>query len=89
MVTILLTNFSILFFFNIPNRENANTRCNYDLIGTLATLDAFNKDYFIIFAHIENNSGFYKECGGGLIQTLSNKPEFKKTSIRKAKSKNT
>lgn len=65
-------------FLNIPNRENANTRCNYDLIGTLATLDAFNKDYFIIFAHIENNSGFYKECGGGLIQTLSNKPEFKK-----------
>lgn len=64
-------------FLDIPNRENANTRCKYDLMKTLDILEKFNKDYFIIFAHVENNNGFYKECGGGLIKSLSNEPKFK------------
>ncbi|MFR0814521.1 MAG: AAA family ATPase [Enterococcus casseliflavus] len=63
-------------FKNIDNRENENTRCNKDLSGTIATLDSYHKDYFILMAHIEQKSGFLQECNGGLIGSLSKKKEF-------------
>jgi len=64
-------------FLNIPNREHANTRCNDDLMTIIRKLDLFNKDYFIVFAHIEDNSGFYNECKGGMIQSIASNPEFR------------
>lgn len=63
-------------FKNIENRENENTRCNEDLSGTISCLDSYNKDYFILMAHIEQKSGFFEECNGGLIGSLSKKKEF-------------
>lgn len=65
-------------FLNIPNRENENTRCNYDIPNTIKTLESMGKDYFIVFAHIEQNSGFIKECQGGLITSLSQQNIFRK-----------
>lgn len=59
------------------NRSNENTRCKYDLNGMFAALDEHNADYFIIPAHVEQNSGLFKECDGGLIDTLSRNPQFK------------
>lgn len=64
-------------FKGIDNREHENTQCNKDLAGTIECLDSYNKEYFIIMAHIEQKSGFFKECRGGLIETLSNKIWFK------------
>ncbi|MBY7141726.1 hypothetical protein KFZ56_01180 [Virgibacillus sp. NKC19-3] len=64
-------------FKNIENREHENTRCNEDLVGTVKCLDSYNKDYFILMAHIEQKSGFYEECKGGLIETLSRNEWFK------------
>jgi len=64
-------------FKGIENRENENTRCNEDLLGTIKTLDSFESDYFIIMAHVEQNSGFFKECNGGLIESLSSNSLFK------------
>ena len=40
-------------------------------------LNTYNLDYFIIFAHVDNDSGLLKECGGGLITSL-----FQKDIIR-------
>ncbi|MBK5242441.1 TrlF family AAA-like ATPase [Clostridium sp.] len=71
-----INNFLNQVFTGIENRENENTRCNEDIINTIKTLNKFNKDYFIILAHIEQSSGFVKECGGGLIKSLANHPEF-------------
>lgn len=65
-------------FAGIPNRENENTRCTLDLPGVLAALDQYGRDYFIIFAHVDSNSGLLKECGGGLIRSLAQNPSFKK-----------
>ena len=65
-------------FTDTPNRENENTRCKYDLPGVLEKLEQYNSDYFIVFAHIEDRSGFLKECDGGLIRTLAANPRFKK-----------
>ncbi|HBM4633858.1 TPA: AAA family ATPase, partial [Listeria innocua] len=64
-------------FKGIENREHENTRCNKDLAGTVECLDSYNKDYFILMAHIEQKSGFFKECNGGLIESLSKNSWFK------------
>lgn len=64
-------------FKGIENRENENTRCNEDLLGTIKILDSYNSNYFIIMAHVEQNSGFFKECDGGLIISLSENNLFK------------
>lgn len=67
-----------LAFAGIPNRENENTRCTLDFPGVLTSLDQYGRDYFIIFAHVDSNSGLLKECGGGLIKSLAQNPGFKK-----------
>lgn len=57
-------------FIGIRNRENENTRCREDLTGVIRLLNDFNLDYFIILAHVDNDSGLFKECDGGLIKSL-------------------
>jgi len=57
-------------FAGKQNFENENGRSNDNLIETIKKLDAFEKDYFIIMAHIESGSGFYKELNGGRISEL-------------------
>lgn len=64
-------------FKGIDNRENENTRCSKDLFSTIESLKTYNKDFFILMAHIEQKSGFVKECNGGLIKSLSNDQRFK------------
>lgn len=72
-----INNFLDEVFKGIDNRENENTRCNKDLLSTITSLDSFHKDYFILMAHIEQKSGFLKECNGGLIGSLSQNILFK------------
>lgn len=65
-------------FQGINNRENENTCCNFDLNTLLVELEKLNKDYFIVFAHIEQRSGLLEECGGGILTSLAQNHEFKK-----------
>lgn len=65
-------------FAAISNPENSNAKCNYDLKNTIETLDAYDKDYFIVFAHVDQNSGLFCECGGGLLESLARIATFKK-----------
>lgn len=65
-------------FAGISNYENENTKCKYDLGATIEALDSFGKDYFIVFAHVEQNSGILKECAGGLLESIVNQiPNFR------------
>ena len=66
------------------NFENENGRSNDSLIETIKKLDSFNKDYFILLAHIEQRSGFYEELDGGRIIEFANNPLFR---ISKSKNK--
>jgi chromosome segregation protein len=68
-------------FAGKQNFENENGRSNDNLIETIKKLDAFEKDYFIIMAHIESSSGFYKELNGGRITELGNQPIFRKAVL--------
>ena len=54
-------------FATISNPENRNTKCCYDLKSTLEKLEEYGKDYFVIFAHVDQGSGLFNECGGGLL----------------------
>lgn len=73
-----INNFLNQVFTGIENRESENVRCKEDIFGVIETLEEFNKDFFIIFAHIEQKSGFYNELNGGIISDISKKPSFKK-----------
>jgi len=67
-------------FEGIANRENENTRCNYNLIDTLKKMNEHRingRNSFIIFAHVEQNSGFFKEFDGGRIQQLVSNELFR------------
>lgn len=75
-------------FPGIPNRENANTRCRCDLSGTIATLDEYEKDYFIVFAHVDQSNGLFDECGGGLLESLANDIRLKKRVLGLQKVRN-
>lgn len=68
-------------FKGIDNRESENTRCNKDLLGVVDVLDTFNQNYFLIMAHVEQKSGFFEECDGGLIKTLSKNEKFKNSVL--------
>ena len=65
-------------FATIPNPENSNAKCSFDLKNTLETLDSYGKDYFIIFAHVDQSSGLFYECRGGLLNSLAGLASFKK-----------
>ena len=70
--------FLAAMFAGIPNRENENTRCRYDLRSVLEHLESYGRDYFVVFAHVEQNSGLLYECNGGMIKTLSEDVNFRK-----------
>lgn len=77
-------------FATIPNYENRNTKCTYDLKDVLEKLDAYGRDYFVIFAHVDQKSGLFEECSGGLLESLSGIVPFKKRvlGLQKAHSRN-
>ncbi|PIP42261.1 hypothetical protein COX18_00915 [Candidatus Desantisbacteria bacterium CG23_combo_of_CG06-09_8_20_14_all_40_23] len=66
--TNFIEQFLISAFEGIANRENKNTNCKYNLTSLFEKLEKHRKDSrdsFIVMAHVEQNSGFYKELGGG------------------------
>lgn len=74
-------------FAGVKNRENENVSCNCDINGVINYLEQHNKDYFIIFAHVDQKSGLLYECGGGLIQRLWDNPLMKKRVMGVQKSR--
>ena len=73
-----INNFLVSAFQGIDNRENENTCCNFDINTLLVELEKLNKDYFIVFAHIEQRNGLIEECGGSRLTSLAQNHKFKK-----------
>lgn len=57
-------------FAGIANHENRNARCKYDLRDVIEKLNAYGRDYFIIFAHADQNNGFFFECSDGTMSDI-------------------
>jgi predicted ATPase len=55
--------------------ERENGRSSIGLIDTIKRLENYHRDFFIIFAHVEDKSGLWHELDGGRIQELG-KDEF-------------
>lgn len=64
-------------FAGQSNYDNNNARSNDDLLSTIKSLDHFQRDYMLIFAHVEADNGLYGPGGleGGRMQELG-KNEF-------------
>ena len=76
-----ISQFIIESFAGKANYENENGRSNDNLIGTIEKLNKYNKDYFIILAHVEQRSGFFEELDGGRIQEFSKHKLFRKNIL--------
>lgn len=64
-------------FATISNPENRNTKSIFDLKKVFDQLDAYGRDYFIVFAHVDQNSGLFSECRGGLLESLAGFAPFR------------
>lgn len=68
-------------FAGQSNFENENGRSNHDLIETIRELDKFERDYFIVYAHVEAQNGLWGGLSGGRIEELGRNDLFRKRSL--------
>lgn len=73
----LINQFLTSTFSGKINFENDNGRSNHSLSQTIDLLNKFEKNYFLIMAHVEQRSGFLEELDGGRIIEFANNPLFK------------
>src|SRR5665648_277466 len=66
-----------LTFAGQAGYENSNARSNHDLQQTLRELDKFEKDYLLIFAHVEEENGLWSALDGGRITELGENELFR------------
>ena len=70
---------NVAFTGKTPDQyEQENGRSNDNLLTTLNKLEQYNKDFFIIFAHVEAPSGLWNEIDGGRMQELADDPLIQK-----------
>lgn len=74
-------------FATISNPENRNTKCKFDLRNTFEALEAYDRDYFMIFAHVDQGSGLLSECKGGMLESLAGLAPFKRRVLGLQKSR--
>jgi len=48
--------------------ENENAMSDNNILQTVDELDKPKHDYFLVFAHVEDSKGLWKESGGGKLQ---------------------
>lgn len=56
--------------------ENENGRSSLGMIDTIKKLEGYQRDFFLVFAHIEERSGLWNELDGGRLQELGNSEIF-------------
>lgn len=61
--------------------EQENGRSSLSLLQTLENLESYNKDFFVVFAHVETNSGLWKELDGGRFEELGANELFRKHTL--------
>lgn len=72
-----INSFLGLTFAGQTGYDNSNARSNHDLLETLRELDKFEKDYFLIFAHVEESNGLWGGFDGGRITELGQNELFR------------
>jgi hypothetical protein len=63
--------------------QNENGRSDKNILQTVEELEKTGRDYFLIFAHVEEAKGLWRETGGGKLQDWQDKryQEVKKRTL--------
>ncbi|MDD2800238.1 MAG: histidinol-phosphatase [Methylococcales bacterium] len=61
--------------------EHENGRSSVGLIEIIKRLEAQHKDFFLVFAHVENNSGLWKEVNGGRLEEFGKNEFFRRRAL--------
>ncbi|MBZ4201615.1 MAG: AAA family ATPase [Methylovulum sp.] len=61
--------------------EHENGRSSLSLIDTIKKLEGYHKDFFLVFAHVEQKSGLWNELKGGRLQEFGNNEFFKRRTF--------
>ncbi len=56
-----------------PEYEQENGRSDKNILQVVEELDKVGRDYFLVFAHVEQRSGLWEEMKGGKISDFSSK----------------
>ncbi len=73
---------NVAFEGKTPNEyEQENGRSSLSLIETIKKLDGYHKDYFLVFAHVEQNSGLWRELKGGRLEEVGKSMIFRKRTL--------
>ncbi len=74
-------NFINVTFATQSNFENENSRSNHDLLETIRELNKFERDYFFVFAHVEEKNGLWGGLAGGRIKDLGENELFRRRTL--------
>ncbi len=79
----LINNFlNVAFRGKTPDQyEQENGRTRDGLLANLKELEKYEREFFVIFAHVEANSGLWTELRGGRMQELAKDPLIKKYAM--------
>ncbi len=72
-----INSFLGLTFAGQTSYDNSNARSNHDLLATIRELDKLEKDYLLIFAHVEADNGLWGGLNGGRITELGRNELFR------------
>ena len=61
--------------------EQENGRSSWDLLTTIKKLEAYHRDFFLVFAHVEDRSGLWVELQGGRITELGQEKFFRRRTL--------
>ena len=74
--TDFISSFLSVTFAGQAHYDNMNSLSNHDLLDTIRELDKFQRDYLLIFAHVEAENGLWGGLKGGRIKELGQSELF-------------
>lgn len=73
---------NVAFSGKTPNQyEEENGRSSLALIDTIKKLEEYHRDFFLVFAHVEDRSGLWHELDGGRIQEMGKNEFFRRRTL--------
>lgn len=73
---------NVAFEGKVPDQyENENGRSSLGLIDTIKKLEGYHKDFFLVFAHVEQRSGLWTELDGGRLQEMGKNTFFHRRAL--------
>ena len=73
---------TIAFQGQVPAQyEQENGRSSLSLKATIEKLESYNRDFFLVFAHVEERSGLWVEMHGGRFAELGRNEFFRRRTL--------